>query len=464
MTRSIKLAVSAALALSATSALATNGDNLIGLGAKARSMGGTGVAAFYGAESALINPALLTQIKGTQISFGGTVFMPKVKNEATMKVPNPAATGPSDMYVTMSGEDTSDANMNVIPEVAIASEVSPGLVLGLGMFGSAGMGVDYREGTDNPMAFRMATNLQLMKMAPSVAYSPMEGLSFGLAAVLQYGLLSISYDSSQPLPADVMNSGNGSSQDFGFGFELGFAYQLKDLGLTIGADYKSAIDMEYKNQISTASKAFGINTDPSTGVAAGFEDNLEQPAEYGLGVAYNLDELLVTADWRHVMWSSAAGYKDFEWSDQDIFALGAAYGLGDITLRVGYNYAKGQIEDLSAASAFNADGTMNGQAIQNGVINQFNALGFPATTESHVTAGVTYALSKTTSVDLGVAYAPEVSSTFDTSAMTQAQVAQGMMAQGAPAEQIGQVVPGVSSETTTKHSQTSVALALNFAF
>jgi long-chain fatty acid transport protein len=182
MTRTIKLAVAAAMALGTTSAFATNGDNLIGLGAKSRAMGGTGVAAFYGAESALTNPALLTQVKGTQVSFGGTVFMPNVKNSATMTVPNPAATGPSDM----SGEDTSDANMNVIPEVSIAGHVTDNIVLGIGMFGSAGMGVDYREGTKNPMAFRMATNLQLMKMAPSIAYEPIDGLSIGAAAVLQY--------------------------------------------------------------------------------------------------------------------------------------------------------------------------------------------------------------------------------------------------------------------------------------
>jgi len=464
MTRTIKLAVAAAMALGATSAFATNGDNLIGLGAKSRSMGGTGIAAFYGAENALSNPALLTQTTGTLVSFGGTIFMPNVKNSATMTVPNPQATGPEDMYVTMSGEDTSDANFNVIPEISIAGHVTNDIVLGIGMFGSAGMGVDYREKTNDPMAFRMATNLQLMKMAPSIAYTPIEGLSVGAAAVVQYGLLSISYDPSNPLPNDVHNYGNGSSMDFGLGFELGLAYQLKDLGLTFGADYKSAIDMEYKNQISTASKDFGINTDPNTGVAAGFSDNLEQPAEFGLGVAYTLDTLLVTADYKHIAWSSAKGYKDFEWDDQDVVAIGAAYGLGDFTLRIGYNYASSPIKELDAASAFNQDGTMNMAAIQNGVINQFNALGFPATVESHITAGVTYELSKVTSIDFGVGYAPEVSDSFNTTAMTQAQVAQQMMAQGATQEQIGQVVQGVSSETTTKHSQTSVAVALNFAF
>ncbi len=37
---------------------ATNGDNLIGLGAKSRAMGGVGIATYFGAENTLSNPAL----------------------------------------------------------------------------------------------------------------------------------------------------------------------------------------------------------------------------------------------------------------------------------------------------------------------------------------------------------------------------------------------------------------------
>ncbi len=43
MKRTIKLAVAAAVALTSTAAFATNGDHLIGMGAKARGMGGVGI-------------------------------------------------------------------------------------------------------------------------------------------------------------------------------------------------------------------------------------------------------------------------------------------------------------------------------------------------------------------------------------------------------------------------------------
>ena len=77
MNRSIKVATGTiALSLMTSTLLhATNGDTLIAVGAKARGMGGTGIAISHGAESTLINPALITSVENTEISFGGTVFM-----------------------------------------------------------------------------------------------------------------------------------------------------------------------------------------------------------------------------------------------------------------------------------------------------------------------------------------------------------------------------------------------------
>ena len=58
---------------------ATNGDNLIAVGTKARGMGGVGIAVSHGAESGLGNAALITSVESTEIGFGGTVFMPDIK-------------------------------------------------------------------------------------------------------------------------------------------------------------------------------------------------------------------------------------------------------------------------------------------------------------------------------------------------------------------------------------------------
>ncbi len=73
MKRSILLlSVLFVMALSATSALATNGDNLIGIGPTSRSMGGVGIAAPQDAISAIFsNPATLafTPAPDTDLNF-----------------------------------------------------------------------------------------------------------------------------------------------------------------------------------------------------------------------------------------------------------------------------------------------------------------------------------------------------------------------------------------------------------
>jgi long-chain fatty acid transport protein len=360
MTKTIKLALAAAMAMGATSAFATNGDNLIGLGAESRAMGGTGIAHFMGAESSLNNPALLAKMKGTEISFGATYFHPSVD------------------FTNDAGTSTSDARHNVIPEVAIAGDLGNGLAYGIGMFGSAGMGTDYR---DNPTAYNMRTNLQLMKFAPSIAYGQ-DNWSVGAALVAMYGSLDITFlDGTSGL-----NSGNGSSQDFGFGYQLGAAYTLPDTGLTFGLTYVSEISMEYKDQIGAASARFPMNP---------LNDELTQPAEIGFGIDWTQGDLSITADYKQIQWGSAEGYKDFNWDDQDVYAIGVEYRMSDLALRAGYNYGENPIDTPTPSGA----GTMNTASL-----NTFNLLGFPAITENHVTLGAGYQFTKQFSADVAYVY------------------------------------------------------------
>ena len=57
-------------------------DHLIGLGAKSRGMGGVSIGMSHGAESGIANPALLAPLQKTEVSFGGTIFMPNVHYNA----------------------------------------------------------------------------------------------------------------------------------------------------------------------------------------------------------------------------------------------------------------------------------------------------------------------------------------------------------------------------------------------
>jgi long-chain fatty acid transport protein len=405
MKRTIKLAVAAAIALSGTAAFATNGDHLIGMGAKARGMGGIGIGMSHGAETALSNPALITSVKGVEVSFGGTLFMPNVETS---------------LYGASSIE--SDADLSMIPEVAIAQKASDSIWWGIGMYGVAGMGTDYRDAVMSPSTgvmgnFNMVTNLQLMQFAVPLAYKA-DGFSIGVAPVIQYGSLDINYRLPNSTGGLDTSATQGVAQDFGFGYNIGAAYEMA--GLTLGASYKSAIDMEYKGQISKAAVPFGLT----------LSDNLEQPAEMGIGASYAMDGHTFAVDYKQIKWASAKGYEQFGWDDQNVYIFGYQFAQDNWALRAGYNHAKSPIKDNGLA-----DG---------GSTNVLNLLGFPAIVEDHYTVGASYGFSKMTSLDLAYVYVPETTEKFNVMMQTPTGY--------------------VPSTIETKHSQQAASVQVNFNF
>ncbi|MEN4046999.1 MULTISPECIES: OmpP1/FadL family transporter [Sulfurimonas] len=417
MKKTIKLAVVAALALGATSAFATNGAALIGTGAKSRGMAGTSIGISHGAESALSNPALITSVKGTEISFGGTIFMPHVKNE------NNIGFGASSF--------DSDANLNVIPEVSLATKINDNFYVGIGMWGTGGMGVDYRDANSvlaGGTQMQMVTNLQLMQFGVPLAYTT-NGFSVAVTPILQYGSLDINYEyPGSPNPLDPNAAGDtigmGVAQDLKFGYNIGLAYTMS--GFTVGAIYKSRIDMEYK----------GFDTVVSPFTATGYNNNkLSTPAEIGIGASYNMGEHTVAVDYKQIKWSDAKGYKDFEWDDQNVIALGYEYNTKGWAVRLGYNYASSPISEKTVVNP--ATDIPNSAGLQPGTVNTFNLLGFPGIVESHYAIGASYDISNKASVDVAYTYAPEVTNTYKNFA---------------------------AQDITTKHSQDGVSVQLNYNF
>jgi len=435
MKNRIKLVVVAVVALSTTSVYATNGSVLMGIGAKARAMGGVGIGVGHGAESALVNPALITTIKKeNEISFGGTIFMPSVSTDG-------GSAG------TMS--DESAADLNVIPAVSIATKINDNFYFGIGMWGTAGMGVDYRDAT-NPGAMAMVTNLQIMQFGVPLAYTR-NNFSVGVTPVLQYGALDMNYNNGNQ-DANYAGTGAGVAQDLSMGYSLGLSYTIADV--TIGASYKSQIDMEYKGQLSSATAPF-----VSSGVfPMAMADELSTPAEIGFGLSYKMNQHTFAVDYKMIQWEDAKGYKDFAWKNQNVIALGYEFETKAYALRVGYNYAKSPIEDAGAmtlaqvGSAMAAAGDTNPanapKYMGGNALNTFNLAGFPGIVESHITVGGTYAFNDTVSLDLALAIAPESVTKLRTM----------------PADMDGDTQPETDIETEVKHSQTSVTFQLNYNF
>jgi long-chain fatty acid transport protein len=379
MTFNQKVLSFAIASLLATPALATNGTNMIGISAPSVALGGTGTAAYFGPSNAHTNPGLVGKSQGTVFGFGGTVFMPNVSNNGLMG-------GAADA--------TSDADMFVIPSIALTSRINDNWTFGLGMYGTSGMGVDYAGKTAGTgMLMNAQSTLQIMRITPTIAFNK-DNFGVGFAPILQYGALDINYTNAM---AGNANVGSGMASDLGMGYTIGGYYDVnKDF--TLGAAYVSSIDMKYKNQLSGASAPF---VNPAAGMTQGFADHLEQPAELKVGAAYTFGNYMVTGDVKRVQWSDAKGYKDFGWEDQTVFGLGLRYTGSGYWLGVGYNKADNPIKAQAANMA--TGGTYTGA-----VTNMFNNMFFPATTDQHVTFGGGYSLTKSTGLSLAVAYAPEI--------------------------------------------------------
>jgi len=395
MRKTIKLALAASMVLGATSAFATNGTALIGYGAKSRAMGGTGVAQFQGAESGFNNPALVGYAKGTEVSIGGTYFAPDVSLE-----------GPDFATGGTTTED-STANPSLIPAVSTVDKVNENFAWGLALYGVGGMGVDYRESPATTLVSGANDNLMLMRFAVPLAYT-IAGFSVGLSPVIEYGALSMD---------------TGVTTDIAYGFEIGAAYQIA--GVTLGLDYKSAVTHDFKNTFD--SKAM-------TG-QAGSNTDLDTPSVIAAGVSYNfLKNHTVALDYKNIKYSSAAGFEDFNWDDQNVIALGYEFAADTWAVRVGYNHGKSPLPtDFDATFA-------------DGGVSFFQTIGshvaFPAVTEDHYTIGGSYAFSEKTSVDAAFVYGTG-SATVDVPA--------GVFGPSA-------------YEVTSNNDQISVTAALNYNF
>ena len=208
--------------------------------------------------------------------------------------------------------------------------------------------------------------------------------------------------------------------------------------------------MEYKYQISEATANFGLS---------GYGDHLEQPAEIGAGVSYTIAGNTIALDYKNIAWSSAKGYKDFKWVDQNVIALGYEYKADAWAVRLGYNYANNPIEEQNGAAGIGTNGHPTNY--EGAVLNYFNLAGFPAVIKSHYTIGGTYDFSKAVSMDLAYVYSPEVTQSFNTSAMTQGQ----MLATGTYNPQVPtSPVNNTTSTANVTHSQSAVTVAVNLAF
>jgi long-chain fatty acid transport protein len=408
--RNKKIAVSMVIAsgMMAQLAHATNGDEMMAVGSQSTALGGTGVANFTGAEGLWANPAMLGKSKGSEVTGGVNLFKPKVTN-----------TG---MAGGAAGNSTADTSY--IPDLSYSSRINDNLTIGVAMAGIAGMGVDYTGAGASLGLVKAKSALSILRVVADVAYNT-DTYGVGFSPIFQSGSLMLSYNNGA-----AYNAGEKKDSSTGFGFALGGYFNATPV-VTLGAAYQSKVGAKYGTQISGAGSGFGLCS-PAGGACTGqptFGDSLDQPAQMKVGVAFAAAEnVTLTADYKVIQWGSAAGYKDFNWKDQNILAVGAKYSASGYWLGMGYNHANDPIEALPTTTYRNA------------AVNVFNNMFFPAIVTNSYTFGGGFDISKTLAIEGAAVITPEVKKTVDITGL------------------------GGAATNTTTHSQQAYEISLRYKF
>jgi long-chain fatty acid transport protein len=359
----------------------TNGDNLLGVGATARALGGIGVAAPQDVLGAISgNPAALSYLATdlpSEYDASLTFFVPHV----SARVGTLAADSAGKTYL--------------IPSLGVSGPLGARggpWQYGFAAYGVSGLGVDYRHTaidttlgpTPYPLVAGGRTELQILEVAPSLAYKISSAWSLGAALDVDYGRL---------------NLGGPTKNGFGVGVRAGVVFKPSEQ-VSLGATYGSGKPITYK----------GVTDFDGDGSADNLK--LEAPQQIAVGVAYELvpGRLLVATDARWVNWGGAKGYKDFDWQDSWVYGVGVQFDAipKQLVLRAGYTFGDNPVK---THNNFNGTGgpanvtNVQGQYVNNYYYETFRVVGFPAVVEQHLSIGLGYRLGAHATIDVGYTHA-----------------------------------------------------------
>ena len=325
-------------------AQATDGLNLIGLGPVQKGTAGAGVASGHDSTWLIVNPAGLAG-QPARIDASLEVFAPDRSINST---------------VSGGAGTQSDDSMFIIPSISASFGCchSDDGFLGIGLYGTSGMGVDYGLGrigadTDGDMMPDTTQNmgdtmteLSVAKMTVVYARQFENDLSVGIGPVAVLSRLKM----------NLFNGVGFGSGDWdtstGIGGIVGVQKQLGPVA--VGVSYMSEQFMEDFGEYETA-----------------MPDSLNLPQQATAGIAFSpLDNIEIALDYQWIDWGGLDTIGDrFGWESQSIIKAGVTCVATDsLTLRGGISHGNSPID---------AD-----NAFSNGL--------FPAIMETHAACGASY--------------------------------------------------------------------------
>ncbi|MBY7903074.1 outer membrane protein transport protein [Vibrio fluvialis] len=306
----------------------------------------TGLGRAYAGEAAIAdnagsqwrNPAMLTYLKGTQISAGALYVNPNVDVE-----------GDVSFYGSTSSTSSSDyANDAVIPNFYISHQVNEKWALGLAFGTNYGMETELDSGFaashfgDEAMVTTMEANA-------NIAYQLTETVSIG--GGIRYVMGEGHFGAKSPSQTEALGLTKGTTlkymegDDTSWGWQAGAAWQMTPNN-RVGFAYKSEVDMKLSGSANMYVQSYGkVLSD--TGYMM-----LTLPATAELSTYHQLtDQFALHTSINWTDWSSfeklqaeldtmgTVMVKEENWKDNYRFAVGATYQVDPkLALRSGVAY------------------------------------------------------------------------------------------------------------------------------
>ena len=343
------LIVASCVCLGSTWAHAANGIIPIGFGTESVSMGGADVAVARDTSAMNTNPAGLVQITGKRADlYSFAAFALDVAHQ--------------DQF----GNDAEVANEVIFAGGGgYAQQLGNGpYVVGAGLFGQSGAGVDFPSlntafGTQD----ELTSLFQTVRLNFSIARPVSRGLSVGLSAGITYTSLDQDFfpntsSAAPPFFGYRIKNATGTS----LGPKLGTLYRFNN-GDSLGVAYTARVKTSVSgNRFVSNQTALGLGNVAYRNVRA---TGLNLPEELAIGYAKQMGpRLLLSLELNWINWSDAIRSTTLtatnpdnggappviqltgphNWRDQYVFAVGTSYRLRtNLEIYAGYNRARNPV-------------------------------------------------------------------------------------------------------------------------
>ncbi|PKH07997.1 OmpP1/FadL family transporter [Moritella sp. Urea-trap-13] len=366
------------------------------------------------------NPAAAASFDKFAFSFGGAYIEPSVETTGENAPLDPYYSNFNAGFGTnYSGENESDydvedsVNPAAVPSVYAVIPVSSKLAIGLAGYTNYGTNTEFPEDYAAGL-LGGSTQLTTFNLNPSLAFKLGSKIRFGVGAQIVYGSAELERNLGDAAALGVMSNvaayaktGASAAQiggaiaannaqlsgqaagtqafimegdDIGFGWNAGVLFDLSD-NHKIGASYRSEVELTFEGEYSNYQGA------DLTG-----QLDLSLPAMAELGGFHRVGNIALQYGVVWTEWSSFDGLKGVATENTDLVLFEKAYNYEDnIRYSAGLSYYLGETIILRAGYALD-------EAAGDTTIS------IPDSERQWYTAGLTFKVTKTLSLDLAAAY------------------------------------------------------------